>query len=93
MTQLISKMGARRVITMDLFDNRLAVSKRMGATHSSYWVHPRGVHAVSRAHPRGVHAVSKRMGATHSVNTSRVDPVAAVKEITNEMMCDIGAPP
>lgn len=60
MTQLISKMGARRVITMDLFDNRLAVSKLMGATHS--------------------------------VNTSRVDPVAAVKEITNEMMCDIGAP-
>jgi S-(hydroxymethyl)mycothiol dehydrogenase len=60
MTQLISKMGARRVITMDLFDNRLAVSKLMGATHS--------------------------------VNTSQADPVAAVKKITDEMMCDIGEP-
>ncbi len=37
-------------------------------------------------------AVSKLMGATHIVNTSQADPVAAVKEITNEMMCDIGAP-
>lgn len=60
MTQLISKMGARRVISMDLFDNRLSASKLMGATHT--------------------------------VNTSQVDPVAAVKEITDEMMCDVGAP-
>ena len=58
MTQMISKMGARRVITMDLFENRLRTSKLMGATHT--------------------------------VNTSQADAVSAVKEITDEMMCDIG---
>ena len=58
MTQLVAKMGARRVISMDLFENRIAVSKLMGATHT--------------------------------VNTSETDPVAAIQEITDEMMCDIG---
>lgn len=34
MTQLVSKMGARRVISMDLFANRVATAKLMGATHT-----------------------------------------------------------
>ena len=34
MTQLVSKMGARRVIAMDLFENRVATAGLMGATHA-----------------------------------------------------------
>lgn len=56
-THMLSNLGARTVITTDLVDFRLAVSKKMRATHT--------------------------------VNSATEDPVAAVSDITDGRMADL----
>ena len=56
-THMLSNLGARIVITTDLVDFRLAVSKKMRATHT--------------------------------INTAKEDPVAGIEEITEGRMADL----
>jgi threonine dehydrogenase-like Zn-dependent dehydrogenase len=56
-SHLLSNLGARTIIAMDRIDARLAVSRKMRATHT--------------------------------INVSREDPIAMVREITHGKMADL----